>query len=111
MVHHVALRDNHVIKIFVKYQMRAVTDLEFHGRREFGYVIRKYMQVYQEIDTFRKSIGRVSFSWRTTRKSSLCKCIILSQNKNIENILFKFLWGDLFTYFFLFKFPKAQQLI
>ena len=40
------------------------------------------------------------------------KCVILSQTKNIEKVLFKCCFLVEFVHLFvLFKFPKAQQLI
>ena len=68
--------------------------------------------VYQEINTLCKSIGRVSFSWSFDQeKSSLHRCIILSQTKNIEKVLFKFLSEEFVHLLYLFKFSIAQQLI
>ena len=46
-----------------------------------------------------KSIGRVSISWSCDQEKS--RCVILSQTKNIEKVLFKFFseFVDLFVYF------------
>ena len=81
--------------------------------RNVGITQEIYMTLHQEIDTLRKSIGRVWFSWSyDQKKSTLCKCVILSQIENIENLLFKFLsFGQFVHFFVLFKFPKVQQLI
>ena len=44
-------------------------------------------------------------------KCNLHKCVLLSQIKNIEKVMFKFLFWEFFHLFVLFEFPKAQQLI
>ena len=58
--------------------------------------------------------NRVQYPWIIQPGPAyLGKCVILSQTKNIEKVLFQFLFlvGGFVLLFVLFKFPKAQQLV
>ena len=60
--------------------------------------------VYQEIDTLRKSIGRVPLSWSYDQENgSLCKFKILSQTENIERYCLSFFLGEFVHLFVLFS--------